>query len=304
MNDIPFVKDIAFEYGRPDAVSSLITRVIAENPGPYTYTGSGTYLIGTKDTLAIIDPGPDLDSHLEALTTTIGRRHISHIFVTHTHKDHCGGAMKLSAKVKAPIYAAGGHPVKKQADDAPALDEGADYNFTPTHFIEHGQLFEGPDWTIEAVATPGHLSNHFCFALHQEKSLFTGDHIMGWATTVIAPPDGDMSDYFNSLDLLLRRDDTVYFPTHGAPINNPHRFVRAVRTHRRVRDRQIVDQIKVGKNDIPSIVSVLYANIDHRLHIAAALNVLAHLQRLVKIGSIKCDGDVTLNSKFRLTDEI
>jgi len=301
MNDIPFIKDVAFDYGKPDAISPLITRVIANNPGPYTYTGSGTYIVGTNDQLAIIDPGPDLDAHIDALINTIGARQVSHIFVTHTHKDHCGAAMKLSDRVNAPNYAAGGHPVATPSDDAPPLEEGADYGFEPDHLITHGEIFSGPNWTIEAVATPGHLSNHFCFALKEEKTLFTGDHIMGWATTVIAPPDGDMGDYFDSLQLLLDRDDKIYFPTHGAPIKEPHRFVRAVKTHRHIRDGQIMEQLRKGRTKITDIVAVLYADIDKRLHIAAALNVFAHLQRLVKIGEVICDEDITMNGTYRLT---
>lgn len=299
MNDIPFVKDVAFEYGRPDALSLSITRVIAENPGPYTYTGSGTYLIGAADTLAIIDPGPDLDDHIDAIVRTVGERTVSHIFVTHTHKDHCGGAAKLSARVNAPTFAARGHPVKDKIDDAPALDEGADYGFVPDVKISHGEFFKGPGWTVEAVATPGHLSNHFCFCLVEEKSLFTGDHIMGWATTVIAPPDGDMGDYFDSLELLLERDDEIYFPTHGAPIEKPHRFVRAVKTHRKIRDGQILEQLRRGQTDIKEIVAVLYADIDQRLHIAAALNVLAHLERLVKVGEVICESGSSMGGVYK-----
>ena len=300
MNEIPFVKDVAFEYGMPDTLSPLVTRVIAENPGPFTFTGSGTYIIGSKGPLAIVDPGPDLDDHIEAIVRAVGSRTVSQIFVTHTHKDHCGGAAKLSARLNAPTFAASAHSVEDKANDAPALDEGADYDFAPDHKIQHGQTFAGPDWTVEAVATPGHLSNHFCFGLLEEKTLFTGDHIMGWATTVIAPPDGDMGDYFDSLDLLLTRNDEIYLPTHGAPIQKPHPFVRAVKTHRRIRDGQIIDLLKRGETNIREIVAIMYADIDKRLHIAAALNVLAHLDRLVKVGDVVRESGAGMDGVYRI----
>jgi len=227
---------------------------------------------------------------------------VTHILITHTHSDHCGGARALAERVGAPILGFGAHPVRRPQDDAPALDEGADYSFKPDELIGDGAVIEGPgaqpDWRIEAVHTPGHLSNHLCFALPAQKALFTGDHIMGWATTVIAPPDGDMGDYLESLEKLLSRDDATYLPTHGAPIENPHRFVRAVRTHRLMRDAQIVEQLKTGRTRIKEIVATMYADIDPRLHGAAAMNVLAHLIRLVRMGTVSCDGEPELNSDY------
>jgi glyoxylase-like metal-dependent hydrolase (beta-lactamase superfamily II) len=296
---IPFVKDFPFAYGEAAQLSPLIRRVIANNPGPFTFTGSGTYIVGTG-ALAVIDPGPDDDRHVDALVAAVGDGRVSHILITHTHRDHCGAAWKFAERVAAPIYAAGPHPVSDPAHDAPALDEGADYRFKPDHRIADGDTIRGDGWTMEAVATPGHLSNHLCFALREEKALFTGDHIMGWATTVVAPPDGDMGAYLKSLDKLLARDDRIYYPTHGAPIEHPHRFVRAVKAHRRIRDGQILEQLKAGRTRIKEMVPAMYADVDKRLHGAAALNVLAHLIRLVETGAVATDGKPAMASEYRI----
>ncbi|WDI30214.1 MBL fold metallo-hydrolase [Hyphococcus flavus] len=297
MAGIPFVKDINFTYGAADVVAPGVRRVIAENPGPFTYTGSGTYIIGEGD-VAVIDPGPDRDDHLKALLRELKDERVTHVLITHTHSDHCGLARKFADATGAPVLGFSGHPVRNKNDDAPALDEGADYSFTPDEFIGDGAIVEGSDWRIEAVHTPGHLSNHLCFALPSQKALFTGDHMMGWATTVVAPPDGDMGDYMNSLDALLARDDEIYFPTHGAPIQKPRRFVRAVKTHRLMRDAQIIDQIKKGRTTIKEIVPAMYADVDPRLHKAAALNVFAHLIRLVRTGAVQCDGEPALDKNY------
>lgn len=303
MAAIPFVKEIDFEYGRADRLSPLIRRVICDNPGPFTYTGSGTYIVGRDGgDLAVIDPGPANEAHLEALVAAIGEARVSEILITHTHSDHCGGARAFAKRVGAPIFGAGPHPVAEKKLDAPALDEGADYSFAPDRILKDGETIDGDGWRLDAVATPGHLSNHLCFALAQESALFTGDHIMGWATTVIAPPDGDMAAYFDSLDKLLARDDAVYYPTHGAPIAAPKPFVRAIRTHRRIRDGQILDQLKKGRTGIKEITEVIYADIDRRLHKAAALNVYAHLIRLVRIGAVVCDGAPAMTGDYRLAE--
>ncbi len=303
MTAIPFVKDVAFEYGRPDRLSPLIRRVICNNPGPFTFTGSGTYIVGEDEgPLAVIDPGPRDDAHLDALIAAIGAAPVSHILITHTHKDHCGGAREFAERVGAPIMGAGPHPSAEKPPAAAALEEGADTAFRPDAILKDGERISGAGWTIEAVATPGHLSNHLCFALLEEKVLFTGDHVMGWSTTVIAPPDGDMGDYLESLDKLLTRDDVRYLPTHGAPIEKPKPFVRAVRTHRLMRDAQITEQIRQGRRSIREIVPNIYADIDKRLQSAAALNVLAHLIRLVRKGAVICDGDPTLDAAYKLSE--
>lgn len=302
MASIPFVKDIHFTHGVADIVAPGVRRVIANNPGPFTYTGSGTYIIGEGE-VAVIDPGPDDDAHLAALLAELKGEQVSHILITHTHRDHCGLARKFADATGAPVFGFGPHPVKEKKFDAPALDEGADYAYAPDEIIGDGAVINGKDWRIEAVHTPGHLSNHLCFALPVQKALFTGDHMMGWATTVVAPPDGDMSGYLESLDKLLARDDEVYFPTHGAPIENPKRFVRAVKTHRLMRDAQILEQLRKGRSNIRDITAAMYADVDKRLHGAAALNVYAHLIRLTRNGSVACAGEPGMNSIYRTTDQ-
>lgn len=300
MSAIPFVKDVAFEYGRPDRLSPLIRRIICNNPGPFTFTGSGTYVIGRDaGPLAVIDPGPDDAAHQDALLAAIGQAQVSHVLITHTHKDHCGGARAFAARAGATIFGAGAHPVADKKLDAPAFEEGADYRFKPDAVLTDGQRVSRDGWTIETVSTPGHLSNHLCFALIEEKALFTGDHIMGWSTTVVAPPDGDMGDYLASLEKLLKREDARYFPTHGAPIDRPRPFVRAIKTHRLMRDAQILQELRQGRSSIREIVAAVYADIDRRLHGAAALNVQAHLIRLVRTGTVACEGAPTLDARYR-----
>ncbi|MEL7486258.1 MAG: MBL fold metallo-hydrolase [Pseudomonadota bacterium] len=303
MTDIPFVKTFDFAYGEATALSPLVTRVIANNPGPFTYTGSGTYIIGADgDGAAVVDPGPYDLAHRDAVIDAAGGR-ISHILITHTHHDHCGGARALAEKCGAPIYGFGPHPRPKDPTlQDHALEEGGDLSFAPDHTLANGDMLRGDGWTLSAIHTPGHISNHLCFALEEEKALFTGDHIMGWATTVVIPPSGHMGDYLSSLDTLLARDDAVYYPTHGAPIENPQRFSRAVRTHRLIRDGQIIDQLKQGRTRIKDIVAVMYAEVDKKLHGAAAMNVLAHLIRLEEAGSVTADGAASLDATFALVE--
>ena len=294
---VPFVKLTDFTYGQPDQLSPLITRVICNNPGPFTYTGTGTYLIGTKE-LAVIDPGPADLAHTDALLAAAGDRPITHILVTHTHLDHSGGVADLKVRTGATVYAYGGHPAC--ADDAPpVLEEGGDEGFRPDVELRDGDVVSTDEWTLKAIYTPGHISNHLCFALEEENALFSGDHIMGWATTVVVAPEGNMQDYISSLDILLERDDRIYYPTHGAPVENPHPFVRAVRTHRKMRDRQILDRIGSDDIAIMALVEDIYKDTDKRLHFAAAMNVHAHLECHVTEGRIQRTGDGLLQSSYR-----
>lgn len=296
---IPYVTEFDFEYGRADRLSPLIRRVICNNPGPFTFTGTGTYIIGTGN-VGVIDPGPLDEAHIEAILAALEpHERVSHIIITHTHADHSPASAPLKAKTGATIY--GCSITVDTKFDGLQLEEDADDGFTPDVEVSHGDLIKGEDWTLEAVFTPGHMSGHMCYALCEEKALFTGDHIMGWSTTVIAPPDGDMTDYMASLDLLLTRDDTIYWPTHGTCIENPHAFVRAYIDHRKAREAQVLARLEAGDTDIKTMVATVYAEVDKRLHPAAALSMLAHLQDLTKRGVVSCAGDKpTLEASYKL----
>ncbi len=298
MAGIPFKTEFDFEYGRCDQLSPLIRRVIANNPSPFTFTGTGTYIIGTGN-VAVIDPGPLLDAHVDAILDALGPdEQVSHIVVTHTHLDHSPASKPLQERTKAPIYSFA--PPRVDAFDGPRLEEDADDNFAPDHIVAHGDLIKGDNWTLECVFTPGHMANHMCYALVEEKALFTGDHVMGWSTSVIAPPDGNMNDYMQSLDLLLSRDDNIYWPTHGTSIDDPKAFVRAYIEHRRGREAQIIARLKAGDSDIRQMVETIYTDVDKRLHPAAALSVFAHIQDLLTRGEIACDGKPSLDASYQL----
>ena len=295
---LSFHTDMDFEYGVADQLSPRIRRVIANNPSAFTFTGTGTYIIGTGD-VAVIDPGPLLDPHVDAILNALGPdEHVSHILVTHTHLDHSPACAPLQARTQAPIY--GCPPPKPESFDGPRLEEDADDAFKPDHIVHDGDLIRGGDWTLECVATPGHMANHVCYALQEEKTLFTGDHVMGWSTSIIAPPDGNMQDYMNSLDRLLTRDDELYWPTHGPRIPNPKEFVDGYIQHRRNREQQVLDRLSAGDTRIIDMVAVMYADVDKRLHPAAALSVFAHMQDLVARKRVKCAGQVALDSEFTL----
>lgn len=292
-----FVREFDFAWGRPDRLSSLVTRIICENPGPFTFTGSGSYLIGENE-LAIIDPGPDNAAHLAAVKDLVDGRRVSHILVTHTHIDHCGGWQKFRATFDAPVLAFGPHPVKA-GDAGPKLDEGGDVTFRPDALLQDGDIVRGDGWTLEAVHTPGHIGNHLCFALAEENALFTGDHIMGWATTVVTPPDGNMADYMESLNRLSVRQDEVFYPTHGAPVEAPGEFIRAIKAHRLSRDAEILAALSNGPRPIMELVAEIYAETDKALHFAAALNVIAHLEWHVERGQAMREGEPGLAALYR-----
>ncbi len=271
-----FIREAEVPYGLPLEVSPLVRRIVAKNPGPFTYTGTGTYIIG-RGTVAVIDPGPTDSAHISAiLDATIGET-ISHILVTHTHRDHSPGAVPLKAASGALVA---GCAALALEDDGPRSDDAFDTTYAPDQVMADGVAIAGPGWTLRAVQTPGHTSNHVCFALEEEKALFTGDHVMGWATTVVSPPDGDMADYVQSLRKLVARDDRVYYPTHGKPVTAPQKFARALITHRKMREGQILDCLKEGGQTIPDIVERLYVSVPRVLHGAAGRSVLAHLNDL------------------------
>jgi len=276
-----------FEYGRIDAVSPLIQRVIANNPGPFTFTGTGTYIVGRAGTgagVAVIDPGPLDDTHLAALLTAVAGRPVSHVLVTHTHRDHAPLARPFAEAVGAPILAA--QPPTRTIHASGTPDEDEDQTFAPDLVLRGGEAIEGDGWTLEALATPGHASNHMAFILREENALFCGDHVMGWSTTVVAPPDGDMTAYLDSLDRVIARDFATLWPTHGAPITEPGPFLAAYKAHRLAREAQIIARMEGGERRISEIVPNLYAAVDPRLWPAASLSVWAHLIALRAAGRV------------------
>jgi glyoxylase-like metal-dependent hydrolase (beta-lactamase superfamily II) len=294
---IPYVREIEFEYGRVDQVSPLIRRVIARNPGPFTYTGTGVYIVGRGE-VAVIDPGPEIDEHYDALMAALEGERVTHILVTHHHLDHSPLAGPLAAATGAKVH---GRPAPRvHLTDAPSLEEGDDGRFKPDVELADGDVLSGPGWTLETLATPGHTSNHLCFALKEENALFAGDHIMGWSTTVITPPDGNMGDYFDSLAKVKARNFDVLWPTHGAPVREVGPFIDAYVAHRRGREAQIVAALAAGHTRIKAMVPELYAAVDPRLHPAAAMSVLAHMQQLVREGRVLTDGEPGLDAEYRL----
>lgn len=270
------------------ALEPLVTRVLAGNPSPYTFTGTQTYLVGTED-VAVIDPGPDEPAHLAALLAAIGGRPVRAILCTHTHRDHSPAAPALKATTGAPII--GCAPLA--LDDAgPRADASFDTGYAPDAVLADGEQVTGQGWTLTAVATPGHTSNHLCFALEESGVLFTGDHVMGWSTTVVAPPDGNMAAYMASLDKLMQREqDRIYYPAHGEPVENPRRFVRGLAGHRKQREGQILRLLGEGIGAVPVMVERMYVGLDSRLHGAAARSVLAHLLDLEARGRVAPSGD-------------
>jgi glyoxylase-like metal-dependent hydrolase (beta-lactamase superfamily II) len=298
---IPFVRHFDFAYGRCDRVSPLIRRVVANNPGAFTFTGTGTYIIGGEGPdarVAVIDPGPLDDAHLTALLAAVGGQKVSHVLVTHTHRDHAPLARPFAQLVDAPILAA--RPPLKETHASGGLDEEDDVDFQPDVILTGGERIAGDGWTLEALFTPGHASNHMAFVLEEENALFCGDHVMGWSTTVVAPPDGDMADYLASLDKVIARRFRTLWPTHGAPVTQPEPFLAAYRAHRLAREAQVLEQLARGATTIADMVPSLYAAIDSRLWPAASLSVHAHLIKLVQDGRVSADPAPSLQATYRL----
>ncbi len=285
---IPFIRNFEAPYGVAEQVSPLIRRVLAHNPGAFTFKGTGVYIVGTHD-VAVIDPGPDLPEHIEALRRALAGLNVTHILVTHTHTDHSPAAKWLKEYTGAKTYAYGPHGSGK-AEEGVKVEEGGDMEFAPDAAVRDGDIIAGNGWTMECVFTPGHTSNHMCFALKEEKALFTGDHVMGWSTTVVTPPDGDMRAYMASLRKLLARGDAVLYPTHGAPVSDPKPFIQAYIDHRLARERQVLAAVGDGLSTIPEMVARMYVDVDKRLHPAAARSVQAHLIQLEQEGRVTRDG--------------
>ncbi len=348
-----FDRSLEVAYRTVDEVIPGVRRIVAENPGPYTFKGSATFIVGRGE-VAIIDPGPADERHIDALLAALGTERVSHILVTHTHLDHSPGTLLLQERTGATTYGFGPHPVpspseedrygaapepatsqcdyaaqpddsnnkknhigdasdNKSANDSDANAEAnaeaneshGDIDFMPDVQTKHGDRIIGEGWQFEAVHTPGHLANHLCFRLGSEKVLFTGDHVMGWSTSVISPPGGNLNDYLASLALLLENPDETYIPTHGSPITNPHDFVRGLIDHRNARTAQILERLKSGPESITEIVAALYVGLDPKLFKAAGRSVLAHLDALVRSGSVSTEFEIgstkMMSASYRLT---
>ena len=295
--EIPFRRDFSFEYGRLEPIARRIRRIVARNPSPFTFKGTGTYVVGSGE-VAVIDPGPDLADHVEALLTALRSERVTHILITHTHRDHSPAARALKAATGAPTYGFGPHAGGRRGEAG--VEEGGDWDFIPDIALRDGDGITGKDWRLEAVHTPGHTSNHLCFALPDSGVLFSGDHVMGWSTSVIAPPDGDMAAYMASLEKLLGRRDAVYWPTHGPVITEPHDHVRAFIAHRREREAGVLDCLRAGVGRIDDIVERLYVGLQPGLRRAAGRSVHAHLIELVGRGIVESDGPPTLDTSYRL----
>lgn len=293
---IPFIREFEFEYGRCDQLSPLVQRVIADNPGPFTYTGTGVFIIGDKN-VCVIDPGPTTSSHKDALQSALKGRNVTHILVTHHHIDHSPLAKPLAEEHKCLVYGYGLQPEPPKGGEV-RLEAGDDLSFKPDMEIRDGDIINGDGWTIETIHTPGHTSNHLCFALKEENTLFSGDHIMGWSTSVVSPPDGDMGDYLKSLNRIYDRHFDILRPTHGPAIRDVDNFVQAYIDHRLIREEQILKAVQSGLSDIFEIVTTLYADIDKRLHPAAAHSVLSHLIYLRRTGRVTADGEDGLKRTY------
>lgn len=287
--------DIERPYALAQQIGPLVRRVLARNPSPFTYTGTQTYLVGSGRDLAVIDPGPNEAEHLEAIVEAIGDARVAAILCTHTHRDHSPAAGPLAARTGAPVI---GCAALTLDDDGPRADAAFDPDYRPDRVLGDGDMVSGDGWTLAAVATPGHTSNHLCFALAETGALFTGDHVMGWSTSVVSPPDGDMTAYLESLTKLYEREqDTIYFPAHGPAVEKPRQLVRGMIGHRRQREKQILRQIEAGRLRIAEMVPHMYKGVDERLWPAAGRSVLAHLIDLEKRGMVMRSGE-----DWRLSD--
>jgi glyoxylase-like metal-dependent hydrolase (beta-lactamase superfamily II) len=272
--------------GLAEMPEPLVRRVLAPNPSAFTFTGTQTYIVGTGEGCAVIDPGPDEEPHIDALMEAIGEEPVTAIMCTHTHRDHSPASRELAKRTRAPIVGCAAIPIKTDEGSAhqPRADEGFDLDYAPDRVLADGESVSGPGWTLSAVATPGHVSNHLCFALEESGALFTGDHVMGWSTSVIVPPDGSMRDYMNSLDKIYARGDRVYYPAHGPKVDKPHQLVRSMMGHRKQRERQIMTLIGEQSQSVEDLVTHMYKGLDPRLVKAAGLSVTAHLLDLEERG--------------------
>lgn len=302
-DDIPFNKTLDLAPDTVDEVAPGIRRVMCNNPGPFTFKGTVSYIIG-RGKVAIVDPGPDDPAHIGALLDAVRNETVTHIFVTHTHRDHSPAVAAIKHATGATVYAEGVHRAARplHIGELNPLDSSGDRDFVPDVYLKDGEVVEGDGWAVEAVTTPGHTANHMAFALKGENALFAGDHVMAWATSIVAPPDGAMSDYMASLRKLAARPEQLYFPGHGPVISDAVRFVNYYILHRLAREQSILHRLSKGAADIPTIVRAIYIGLDPRLTGAAGLSVLAHMEDLAARGVVQTDGIPAIDGVFRLPD--
>jgi glyoxylase-like metal-dependent hydrolase (beta-lactamase superfamily II) len=302
MSDIPFNRDFQPAHEKSVDIAPGVRRITAANPSPFTFHGTNSYIIG-RGRVAIVDPGPDDAAHAAALLEATRGENVSHIFVTHTHRDHSGAVGRLKAATGAKTVAAGPHRFARapRPDESAALDAAADTAFVPDIVLADGASMSGDGWSLEAITTPGHTGNHLAFGLAGRDLIFSGDHVMGWSTTVVAPPDGSMSDYMASLDKLMARSERIYLPGHGGPVMDAQGFVRGLKAHRKMREAAILERLAKGDETIPAMVRAIYRDTDPRLYGAAGLSVLAHLEDLTSRGKVATDDPPAMGSRFRLS---
>jgi glyoxylase-like metal-dependent hydrolase (beta-lactamase superfamily II) len=300
-DDIPFDKTLDLAPDTVDEVMPGVRRVMADNPGPFTFKGTLSYVVG-RGKVAIIDPGPADERHIAALLNAVRNETVTHIFVTHTHRDHSPAVPAIKAATGATVYAEGPHRAARplHIGEHNPLEGSGDRDFKPDIMLKDGEVVTGDGWSIEAVTTPGHTANHMAFAFKDKNVLFAGDHVMGWATSIVAPPDGAMSDYMASLHKLTKRPEQIYFPGHGPAISDASRFVNYYILHRKAREDSILHRLGKGATDIPTIVRASYIGIDPRLINAAGLSVLAHLEDMVTRGLVETDGPPAIDGIYRL----
>lgn len=301
--DIPFNKKLDLAPETVDEPVPGVRRVMCDNPGPFTFKGTMSYIVG-RGKVAIIDPGPDDERHVKALLDAVRGETVTHIVVTHTHRDHSPAVPAIKAATGATVYAEGPHRAARplHIGEIHPLDSSGDRDFKPDIAVADGDVIEGDGWALESVATPGHTANHMAFALKDRDILFAGDHVMGWSTSIVAPPDGAMSDYMGSLSKVAERSEQLYFPGHGPAIPDAVRFVAYYRLHRKAREDSILHWLAKGETDIPTIARASYIGIDPRLLKAAGLSVLAHLEDLVARGIVVTGdgGPPSIDSRYRL----
>ena len=298
-DDIPYDRRVDAQPGELRQLTPLVRRLIAPNGGPFTFTGTCTYIVG-RGRVAVIDPGPDNGAHHAALLGALQGESVAHIMVTHTHRDHSPGARALQAATGAPVIGCAPHFAARELaqGESHMLDAANDLDYAPDRILGDGEAIDGDGYSLAALATPGHTMNHLCLALAQENALFSGDHVMAWSTSIVAPPDGAMGAYMESLEKLRGRPEAVYWPGHGGPVNEPQRFVRALIHHRRQREVSILNCLAQGPRAIPQIVERIYENLDARLKGAAALSVFAHLEDLCARGLVATQDAVTLSAIY------